>query len=78
MFCFSLAFLTCIILLGWCTDPPVITKDHHLCHGDDEAWVADIISSGILQAVQRRRKMKPRSKNMAVINEGSVSKTSTE
>lgn len=63
MFQFSLPFLTSIILLGWCTDPPVILGHHYLCHSDDgeEKWVADLISSGILEARQRRRKIKPRS-----------------
>lgn len=80
MFRFSLAFLTCIIRLGWCTDQPVIAKDLEpcLCNCKDEAWVADLISSGILEAIQRRRKIKPRAKDMAVINEGPVHKTSEE
>ena len=80
MFRFSLAFLTSIIMLGWCTDLPVISSSRVLCHGDDmdEAWVANLISSGILEARQRRRKMKPRSKELAVINEGLDQKTSTE
>lgn len=80
MFRFSLAFLTSIILLGWCTDLPVILGHHYQCHGDkgEEAWIADLVSSGILEARQRRRKIKPRSKDMAVQNEGSERKTSTE
>jgi len=77
MFRFSLALLTSIIMLGWCTDLPVISSPRVLCHGDDmdEPWISNLIASGILEARHRRRKMKPRSKDMAVINEGSERKT---